>query len=383
MKNIYLRRNGYYYSVMKNGVRTWINLQTRDYVEAIGKAANLVGNPIVQSSESFKNDLEPFVNYKRDRNQFSAASFSSKKYVLDQFAAWLPEGIRSDQITTNHIQRWYDALIVKGVKKKPVSPSTLDGYIMALRSFFRWAVEVKRLRIDNPALSVQMAEVITIARKNWCNIKLKDRLIRNAPTNELRFILFCGFEAGLRRNEIVEARRDWFDLKQGLLHVRKSDHTRIRAGERPFLIKDRDERTIPLTPEFKEFLGGYLKGLKPLDFALMPNVTHGDWRYRWDFRRPFTDYMSNQKVKWVSPHIMRHSFASILASRGVSIFKVAEWLGDRVDVVQRHYAKLAPRDADICALSSRRDTRLASSGPSSASLGQRQKAGSGSGLRLA
>ena len=36
---------------------------------------------------------------------------------------------------------------------------------------------------------------------------------------------------------------------------------------------------------------------------------------------------------------MRHSFASNLATAGVSIFKIAEWLGDDVRVVQRTYAK--------------------------------------------
>ena len=44
---------------------------------------------------------------------------------------------------------------------------------------------------------------------------------------------------------------------------------------------------------------------------------------------------------------MRHSFASNLATAGVSIFKIAEWLGDDVRVVQRTYAKLAPADGDI------------------------------------
>ncbi len=60
--------------------------------------------------------------------------------------------------------------------------------------------------------------------------------------------------------------------------------------------------------------------------------------------------MKQQGAAWVTPHVMRHTFASILASAGISIFKISEWLGDRVDVVQRHYAKLASGDRDIEAL---------------------------------
>jgi hypothetical protein len=44
---------------------------------------------------------------------------------------------------------------------------------------------------------------------------------------------------------------------------------------------------------------------------------------------------------------MRHTFASLLAIAGVSIFKIAQWLGDDVKVVERHYAHLLPQDSDI------------------------------------
>ena len=207
--------------------------------------------------------------------------------------------------------------------------------------------------IDNPVGAVKLAKCDAKGRQAWCDREMKNRLLTNATDADLRFILFCGFEAGLRRGEIVEARADWFDLPAGLVHVRRADgQPRLRDGEIPFRPKDRDERTIPLTKPFQAFLKRYLKGRAPLDFALMPEVKHGEWRYRYDFRRPFDEYMQAQGCEWVTPHVMRHSFASILASAGVSIFKVAQWLGDDVRVVQRHYAKLAAGDEDIHALTS-------------------------------
>jgi integrase len=75
---------------------------------------------------------------------------------------------------------------------------------------------------------------------------------------------------------------------------------------------------------------------------LHPEKEHGRNRYRYDFTRPFTEYMKQQGCEWVTPHIMRHTFASLLASANVSIFKIATYLGDDVRVVQRHYAKLLP-----------------------------------------
>jgi hypothetical protein len=44
---------------------------------------------------------------------------------------------------------------------------------------------------------------------------------------------------------------------------------------------------------------------------------------------------------------MRRSFASNLASSGASIYKIAQWLGDEVEVVERSYGYLAPADVDV------------------------------------
>ena len=49
----------------------------------------------------------------------------------------------------------------------------------------------------------------------------------------------------------------------------------------------------------------------------------------------------------VTAHVMRHTFASLLVQAGVSIYKVARWLGDGVEVVEDHYGHLAPKDSDI------------------------------------
>lgn len=57
--------------------------------------------------------------------------------------------------------------------------------------------------------------------------------------------------------------------------------------------------------------------------------------------------MKAQGVPWISPHVMRHSFASICATKGIDIYRIATWLGDDVRVVQRHYAKLRPDDREI------------------------------------
>jgi len=55
--------------------------------------------------------------------------------------------------------------------------------------------------------------------------------------------------------------------------------------------------------------------------------------------------LPGELVKW---NVFRHTFASLLVQAGVSIYKVALWMGNSPDVCQRHYAALSPEhDADI------------------------------------
>ena len=82
-------------------------------------------------------------------------------------------------------------------------------------------------------------------------------------------------------------------------------------------------------------------------FMLQPQVKQGKSIYRYDFGKPFAEYMKAQDVEWVTPHVMRHTFASLLVQKGTSVFKVAKWLGDSVAVTENTYAHLAPGDADI------------------------------------
>lgn len=50
--------------------------------------------------------------------------------------------------------------------------------------------------------------------------------------------------------------------------------------------------------------------------------------------------MTAQQLSWVTPHVMRHSFASALKTAGKSIAKIADWLGDTERVTERNYAHL-------------------------------------------
>jgi integrase len=88
-------------------------------------------------------------------------------------------------------------------------------------------------------------------RKNWIEQSKVNEIIAAATDSDLKFVLHCGFNTGLRRKEIIEARAGWFSVSAGLL--------RVFSGN-GLVTKDKEGRSIPLKRKFKEFLQTYLAG---------------------------------------------------------------------------------------------------------------------------
>ena len=207
-----------------------------------------------------------------------------------------------------------------GLQYAGVKPVTFSQYFIDFHGFIQQNRFVVEQVVEEPAHSKPEGKVKT-----------------RQATDELRFILYSGFHAGLRRREIGMAKVSWFDLKAGLLHV---------ANDEGFTSKDSENRTVPLTDEFRKFLGEYLVSRKAEDFCIQSERLAGVGKYRYDFQRSVRSHFHRLSID-LDIHGMRRSFASNLVSEGESIYIVAQWLGDGVQVVQKHYAYLAPHSGTI------------------------------------
>src|SRR5258708_1018236 len=229
-------------------------------------------------------------------------------------------------VTTEMLQLWANA------KLHSVKASSLESYVTWIRRFFDWCV-AKELSHENPALGISLPRSRKPFRRNFLLKRQVTRLISECLDSELRYCLYCGLHAGLRLNEVVMSRPEWFDLDAGLLHITQGPN---------FETKDRDDRTIPLTEEFRAFLVQY--GLRE-PYMIAAHKSEGKV-YRVYFRKRFVSYIASKGIA-MSFHDCRRTFASLLVSEGVSIYKVAKWLGDGVQVVERHYGHLIPADPQI------------------------------------
>src|SRR4029077_1042413 len=103
-------------------------------------------------------------------------------------------------------------------------------------------------------------------------------LIAQCDDPELKYCLFCGFHSGLRFNEVIMSRPEWFDIERGVLHVMRSAS---------FETKDHEDRSVPITDEFAAFLRIY--GLRK-PYMIAPEANSVKAPYRFTFRKRFLTY---------------------------------------------------------------------------------------------
>src|SRR5438105_9009684 len=178
-RGLYLRGHVYWFAVQRNGKRYFITLETTDPAEAVRRAEMMREHIDIESGAPLNAEIDRFIAYKIRQQEYTRSSAVTKRNKLLLFAATLPPGSTAATVTTRQVQRFYEEALER------TADTTALGYVMAVRAFFRWAVETARTARRNPVRDVKLAKTIGRARKTFCPFDLRDRLIREAQADEL------------------------------------------------------------------------------------------------------------------------------------------------------------------------------------------------------
>lgn len=323
---------------MKYGIRpAAFSLDTSDLATAQRLAHEARAQPPTLARPGrFLREAEAYLKARAKLGEIRDTEVNNRMIFYRRFNRECDE-VDLERLTTIKLQYWYDQ------RAKQICPNTVNQYLQHLSGLFDWLIAQKRLR-TNPAKEIKRVRRVKATRKVWLPLDQANALIEAArPDPELCFILFAGFHAGMRKIEIVEAIPAWLDLNPRAITI--SPHGYFRP-------KDSEERTVPLTKAFREFLNDYPN--RRARYLLQPDRKKGKHRYRYDFKRKLENFLGEHGLRSgpnaINTHDLRRSFASNLVSKGISIYKVAKWLGDDIETTQKRYAHLAPHDDDISAL---------------------------------
>ena len=158
-----------------------------------------------------------------------------------------------------------------------------------------------------------------------------ERLFAAARSPRDRLILLIGAYAGLRVSEIVKLLVEHVDFETGLLEV--------RAG------KGDKDRTIPLHQRIAWEMQVYLSGRETGWMFPAARLSHGATGH---LSARAVQVMVKataaraQIVRRVSPHKLRHSFATALLSKGADLLEIKDLLGHASVATTQIYAFVQP-----------------------------------------
>src|SRR6185369_5764225 len=238
------------------------------------------------------------------RRNYSPNTIRPYLYTVEDFARFF--GMSPDKLGQEHL-RQYQLHLVNDCK---LTVETISGRISALRFFF-----VKVLR--RPYREI---DLVYPKRPERLPVILSEeevaRLIESASTSYHRVILMTLYGSGLRREELSRLKLTDVDSQRMVIHVRQG--------------KGQKDRDVTLSPRLLEVLRAYWRWRKP-QTHLFPSYQRK--RRKQPISAKTVWYAVREAArragikKKVSPHILRHSWATHLLERGTDLKAIQVLLG--------------------------------------------------------
>ena len=239
------------------------------------------------------------------RRDYAATTIRSYVQIVNAFRQHT--GARLDRITPAQLRRFHLFLL----EERRLAIRTVVTQICALRFFCRYVLHRRDVREDLPYPKERLRLPVVLSPDEV------QRLIAHAKNLYHRTLLLTLYGAGLRRAELCELKVRDIDSHRMVLRVERG-----KGG------RDRD---IPLSPTLLAALRAYYRWMRPQTY-LFPGTRHG-WR---------TDAPITAKVVWdavlyakrkagitkrVTPHTLRHTYATHLLEAGADLRTIQLLLG--------------------------------------------------------
>ena len=238
------------------------------------------------------------------RRNYAKSTIESYLHAVEDFARYF--GMSPDQLNQEHIRQYHLHL----VNERKLSVNTVVGRIAALRFFF-----VKTLR-----RSYQREDLPSPRRpKKLPTVLSQDEVARllDSAGNLFHYaILMTLYSTGLRRAELSRLRVSDIDSERMVIHVHQGKGNR--------------DRDLPLTPKLLETLRTYWRWKKPQTW-LFPRLGIADADQPISTKSVYFAVQEAAKraglQKPVSPHTLRHSWATHLLENGADLRTIQMLLG--------------------------------------------------------
>jgi len=260
--------------------------------------------------------LEKYIDSLWLEKGLSRNTLESYQRDLEAFRQWLDDrAIMS--VRREDLMRYLSDRMAKGIKSRSTARA-----LSCLRGFYRYLLrenmitEDPTLQIQNPKLGRPLPDSLT-EREVERLLAAPD--VKTAIGFRDRTMLEVLYASGLRVSELVGLRLTDINLRQGVVRV---------------MGKGSKERLVPLGEEAISWLQRYLLEARPellkknlVEDAVFPS-SHGKLMTRQTFWHRIKVHAVTAEIKRkISPHTLRHAFATHLINHGADLRVVQLLLG--------------------------------------------------------
>jgi integrase/recombinase XerC len=275
-------------------------------------------------------DLEDYLDYLRHERNASAHTIASYRLDLCQFLDYLA----AKEIPFRHTDNVHIRGFLAELHERRLEKSSIARKLAAIRSFFRFCLKNKRI-VENPAASVATPKQERRVPAFLSEDEMAGFLEIPSSTKPLdlrdKAILELFYATGIRVSELVGIDIGEVSLRERLVRVRG---------------KGKKERLVPFGRIAEQRLRAYLParavlaGERVEEEALFLNYQGRRITPR-SVERLVDKYIRQTALKRkISPHSLRHSFATHLLSRGADLRVIQELLGHESLATTQKYTHL-------------------------------------------
>lgn len=256
---------------------------------------------MLEKSASLREAATAFVDYKVRRNGSTRATAITYTSNLADFLTW-SEGTRVSDLTLDMIDCYIDT-----VAQKDYKPKTFKNKVVIIRSLVRF-LYAKNLTDIRPE-SIELPKIVE-TEANFLDDDEQRSLIDCIDNVRDRAIILTMLRSGVRVSELINLRTT--DLFERSLIVR------CGKGKKP--------RVTFINEEAERAIADYQKTKKHTEY-LFTNYL-GDKLSRQYVHRLVTIYGAKANTtKTISPHTLRHTFATNMLRKGARVEDVRPMMG--------------------------------------------------------
>jgi len=257
-------------------------------------------------------DLAEYLDYLDIERGLSQNTIDAYRRDLEAFIEFCEDNFKTD---IKNISRLIVNTYLRDLHEKHYNPTSISRKIASLRGFYKW-LSANELITSNPIDTIEMPKLPQRLPKILTINDVKQMLAENLnPLERVELELLYG--SGLRVSELVDLKTNSFDLSQKYL---------IARG------KGSKERIVPFNKISAKAIEDYLKirdfVMKKFHIDTKKFLINNEGRFvtRQDIYK-FIHKLGEKFHKNISPHTMRHSFATHLLENGADLRVVQELLG--------------------------------------------------------